>query len=176
MDERWTTLPRSVAEHHPLYGIRGWLIVLVMICVLISFRITVPVNILLRYQFTGTFSNVETALALEVAANAILGLWGIANIFLIFKKHSAFPVSYMALCIAFAIYTAAHTLAVLSLRDPSVSGARLAGQVTGSIMFVIIWSATWVSYVQRSIRVAVTFRNRVPATDPFLATAFNNVF
>lgn len=167
----WTTLPRDLAEQHPLYGIGGWMLVVLLTCAAAPLRAIFHIVPLTSLEYTSFRQDIATLIAAESFAVAVRGLWGVLNMFLILRKHSAFPPSYIASWLAFAGLFIADLVVSYSLLGQVVVAKFSTPAGAGIVAGVIIGTGVWTSYAWSSRRVNVTFRHRVPMNDPMLRNA-----
>ncbi len=163
MSRQWKKIPLIEAQEHPLYGVKGWLLVFVIGSVLSALVGVGQINAeaqkegLTFSQLLATdlpiFSWVKFALFVEAATLAsVLGL--------AFAKHPKFRS-----IISFIMLIAYPVVVIVGM---SMSIDFLPGM--GSEMFkgVIQWlmqCVVWVTYLQRSVRVRVTFENSIPVDE-----------
>jgi hypothetical protein len=140
----WTYVPDHIAQQHPLYGVGGWLAVLmVLLAIGAAFGVFSFFSIVGLFGQSGLLTFLVILLGVTVVAQiACLVLGG--------TKSAVFPPFFMAiaaLSIAFSLFS-------MMLGQPS----------TGDIIAVVV-NAVWIGYVAVSRRVNVTYRRRVSNTD-----------
>jgi hypothetical protein len=163
---RWVEVTDDVAKAHPLYGVSGWL-GLVMLGLMVS-----------------TLSRFTPLTDLVMPTSAHPG-WYVTAFSTAISDMMLFPALYVA-CIALAVRHSRHFPAFLiavwtadmtsSLLTYSIF-ADLAGVPTEVMQEVdrelakqsgrfLVGGAIWITYLLRSARVNVTFRKRVRSDDP----------
>lgn len=156
MSEKWVQVSLEQAKQHRLYGIKGWLLVF-LIGSLLGF-----LSYLVATIGPLTSAKVDWATLSRLipnAANFILlsGLLIFATTLAIFvlalQKHKSFRV--VSIWIVVLLFPAIATLELLFPFEGSV------GAVLQSILPWVVSCAVWVSYLQLSRRVRVTFENTV---------------
>lgn len=159
MASRWQQVPIDRARRHPLYGVGGWLVVfavglaLAVLQMLGGIRGTAD-----RAGMTvGDFFSIDDpAIAYMKLALALHTCIVAAIYWLLFSKHSNFrPVTTGLLLIGWP------AVLLLALAQP------FPGVVYALAQSLFSWAlgcAVWVTYLQRSQRVRVTFEHSVVAT------------
>lgn len=180
-DGRWSTVPLEIAKQHPLYGVGGWLILVVI--GLIASPVRILAMLVPIYGSIDYASLHPTMLAFvlgEIAINAVVVLWSLANLFLLFNKSAWFPgswIGYMALSAVFVPADAVVTKFVVdSIGQPMGWDQIFDPETTREVMRSIIGAAVWIPYAFISRRVNVTFLNRVRGDDPLLREGVAKVF
>jgi hypothetical protein len=173
----WVTLPREIAERHPLYGIGGWMITVILRCA--SIPITVGPALVPLYAAASQIDHADPIypyILAEIPIRAFLVVWAIANVFLIFSRNRFFPRSYIGYLLflsAFIVFDAYANLFVAPQANGEPSKAfydvtRIVGSVLGT--------GVWIVYAIVSRRVNVTFLGRVRSDDPVLRQSVAEVF
>lgn len=160
MARQWRQVSLGEAKQHPLYGVKNWLAVFAFGVLLIPLRelgsLTGPLNEagLTLIQFLALndpFSAyAKGVLTLQILMASVI-FW------LLFSKHRKFRVAVSSIWLG---YWPAVLLIALVTRPPKL-GAIL-GETLG--LGLISWSLSclvWVTYLQRSRRVRITFENCV---------------
>lgn len=163
--ERWKRISLDEAKKHPLYGMKSWLV---------FFFIAVLAGPLKGYasifgSFSGAARSAGISFTQALFANRPLGIFLTLNLFwelatvagiclMLFSKHRRFRPTTIFLLLSY--WPMAVTLALITQPTPGV-GAALATEL-------IVWaigSAIWVTYLQRSRRVRVTYEQCVRFDD-----------
>jgi hypothetical protein len=162
----WRTLSRNEAESHPLYGVKGWLRVFLVLFVLGGLAALLELVLPAPAGYAAMFG----PHAREVARFDAVAAFILAGVALFgFARAPIFgAIVVPALILRFgAVVLAAATF---HLRGPT--GARLSPSLTGEVMTETIAAAVILGgvacallcvYFVRATRVNVTFRQRVPA-------------
>lgn len=154
----WTRVTVEEAKKHPLYGVRGWLAFFAF-STLIGFAQTVtPVNV----EAIKAGVSLGTLLSLDMPEAIFLkwvlwihGLIVVAIYGLLFSKHPSFrPVS------TYLLLGFWPTVALAGLLNPF---STLGEVLVLSFIPWALYCATWVTYLQKSKRVRVTFERSVKA-------------
>ena len=154
----WTRVTAEEAKKHPLYGVRGWLAFFAF-STLIGFAQTVtPVNV----EAIKAGVSLGTLLSLDMPEAIFLkwvlwihGLIVVAIYGLLFSKHPSFrPVST---CLLLGFWPA---VALAGFLNPL---STLGEVLVLSFIPWALYCATWVTYLQKSKRVRVTFEHSVKA-------------
>ncbi len=157
----WTVIPEIEAKKHELYGVGGWLLL---------FAILLPVSLL---AFWGTLAGEARSLGVGVGDLLAVDHPAITHIkislgvqtalvivvsWLIVQKSSAFRVVTTWLLLSYY-----PVVVLVGMANP------FDGQVQGLVQAGIGWvvsCAIWVTYLQRSRRVRITFEQMVRLADP----------
>lgn len=156
MSSQWQSIGPDEAKHHPLYGVKGWLAVFAVGTLLGVLKevgglngeanragLTLGQFFALDLPFV-TF--IKTVLAVEVASVSIV-YW------LLFTKHPKFrPVTTGVMLFTFPLIFAIGIASQVN---------EFAGQLVMGFFTWAISCAVWVTYLQRSERVRVTFEHCV---------------
>lgn len=170
----WVTVPREVAEKHPLYGLGGWMILVLLRCASIPFTIGPS---LFHYANAIDPSNlsepVQAVTLLEFALRMSVVLLALVSLFLAVARHRAFPAVYIVYISGLTVMTVFAIVARIyflpEANDRLTTGALQAfGAIAGGIV--------WILYATRSRRVNVTYRLRVQAQDPLLQKSIAEIF
>jgi len=87
---RWVVLPLEIAKQHPLYGVGGWLTLVILGSVVAPIRIVVSIGPLYRdMDFAALPGALAAFIAVEMAVNTAIVLWSIGNLFLALQKEPA---------------------------------------------------------------------------------------
>ncbi len=156
MSEKWVQVSLKQAEQHRLYGIKGWLLVFLVASLLgfvlfLSQTVSGVAGAKLNWE---TLSRANPNAANFLLFSGIINLAVVLAIFtLAFEKHKAFRlVSIFLLAGGFPVQY------ILSLVFPFTgAGAALGQDAIGWLLA----SAIWISYLQLSRRVRVTFENTI---------------
>ena len=159
MTRQWKQLSLEDAKRHPLYGIKNWLAVygfLLLIGPLVTIGqfsnsahqsgLTLP-QLLSADIAAGAFIKATIAFNVAIAA---LSFW------FLFSKHQHFRVGSIALLV---LQWPAYLVVLFIIGDPKIPG--LAAELTIRFLSSLLWIVVWVTYLQRSRRVRVTFENCV---------------
>ena len=180
-DGRWVEVPLEIAKQHPLYGIGGWLTLVILGSVVSPIRIVAQLGpVYSGVDYAALPPTLSAFIIVEIAINALIVLWSIANLFLLFNKHPLFPrnlAGLMGVSAVFIVLDAFVTKAVMdSIGQPmgwsQVFDAETSREVGRSIFGALIW----IPYAFVSKRVNVTYLNRVRADDPLLKESVATVF
>jgi hypothetical protein len=161
---RWKNLDRSEAERHPLYGVTG-----IMVSLLVGMMLNVPVRA----------AEYMTAMPpLPEAAPSWLSALHFAMTFDVVLFSSLYMIAFVAALrrvplfprLLAAIWLADLTMQLLTAQmvtsagdlPPAVASA-LHAMLEGNVKKVLISVALWLPYLLLSTRVNVTFRSRIPA-------------
>ena len=162
----WMTVPRDVATRHPLFGLGGWMIGVMLCSALYAFNAATRLSVILRTDLSLLPPDAGALVTTQWVANLVLAIWGAVNILLILLNHRAFPASFVGWWLGFAAFLFGDLLTVQSYKlfAPEVSYARYLGRVVGTLLF----ASPWIPYLWMSRRANVTFRSRVWPDDPIL--------
>lgn len=156
MVRRWQQVSLEEAKQHPLYGIKNWLAVFAFAVLLIPLRefgglrgaaydAGMTLTQFLSYnEAFGTYAKI--VLALETLMAAVI-FW------LLFTKQRSFRVVTSSLLLA---HWPVISLFALATKAPGVGGVIGLGLISW-----VLSCTVWVTYLQRSRRVRVTFENCV---------------
>jgi len=159
MARQWQQISLEEAKRHPLYGIKNWLAVF-GIGILISPLRTVGELSNSAHEAGLTLSqalNSNTQISTFVKADLAFNLTIAAVLlWLLFSKHRHFRLGSIALLV---LQWPAYFVVVLATGGTQIPGlgAALTTQFLSSLLLIAIW----VTYLQRSRRVRVTFENCV---------------
>jgi hypothetical protein len=178
---RWATVPLEIAKRHALYGVGGWLWLVVLGNVISPIRIALSLGPLYS---SIDYANLHPRLAAfiygEIVFNAIVVLWSVANLFLLFSKHRLFPRSLVGLLAFSSVFVPLDAFVARWVTD-SIGQAMPWEEVfdTDTVREIgrsIVGAAIWIPYALMSRRVNVTYLNRVRADDPLLRENAAEVF
>jgi len=154
MAQQWQQVSWEEAKQHPLYGVKNWLAVFAFGVLLIPLRelgglsgaahdagMTVT-QLLAHNEAFGMY--VKAVLALQT-------LMLVAIYWLMFTKHRSFRAATSAMLFG---YWPAVSLLALVTHAPGVGGTIGQGLISW-----VLSCAVWVTYLQRSRRVRITFEN-----------------
>lgn len=180
-DARWATVPPEIAKQHPLYGVGGWLILVAIGMIAAPVRILVTLApVYGAIDYASLHPTMFAFVLGEIAVNAVLVLWSIANMFLLFSKNPLFPRSWIGLMALSAVFVPADAvitkLVVDSIGQPMDWGQIFDLDTTREIGRAIVGAAVWIPYALISRRVNVTFLGRVRADDPLLREGVAKIF
>lgn len=170
----WVAVSPEVARTHPLYGIGGWLILVIIGMVLTPIRSAVVLYpIYSEVDFASLPTDFQTLLYVEIGFNLLLIVWTIVNLVLLLMRHPAFPTSYVTL-LAFALaFVVVDAIAVKLMMDHLGQAMTWAEtfdpETLREIGRTAIAAAIWIPYTIVSRRVNVTYRHRVRANDAILS-------
>lgn len=154
----WKIVDKEEAQQHPLYGIGGWLLVFALGLVLGSLYTLGTVAQIANALGTdfGGMTSSDHPLAEFGLVIAFVQLAGTAAIFtLLVLKHSSFRVvSSLVMLLSWPV------IALLGFLNPFPGLGSIVAQ--GSLSWLLT-CAVWVTYLQRSARVRVTFEHCVRA-------------
>ena len=140
----WTYVPVHIAEQHPLYGVGGWMaLLMVLLAIGAAFGVFTFFRLAGHFSESGTIAFLVILLGITTAAQ-------IACLVLGARKSAAFPPLFI-------------TLAVLSIAA-AVLGMMLDRASLGDLLAIAV-NALWIGYVVVSRRVNVTYRRRVANSD-----------
>lgn len=155
-DPKWIKVPPNVARQHKLYGIKGWLLVF-LIGSLLGFLSYLGATIgpLTSAKVDwATLSRVNPNAANFLLLSGVLSLAATLTIFVLaLQKHKFFRL--VSIWIVLITFPAVATLALVFPFQGMV------GAVVRGILPWLISCAVWVSYLQLSRRVRVTFENTI---------------
>lgn len=153
----WTRISAEDAKCHPLYGVRGWLSGFAFALVFGFFQELQPI-LFQAFKAVGPinlFAHDIPIIRVLKFALVIDALAAITIYWLLFAKHQSFrPVS---ICILLSLWPAE---ALRGILDPSPAVVDALGL---SFFTYVLHCAFWVTYLQRSKRVRVTFEHKVKA-------------
>jgi hypothetical protein len=180
-DGSWATVPREVAKQHPLYGISGWLILVALGLILTPLRIAAELApIYTSIDYASLHPTMTAFVVGEILVNAIVVLWSLANVLLLFTKSELFPRSYIALLATSAVFVPLDAVATKLVTDSigqTMQWSQIFDPDTIRETFrAIVGAAIWIPYALVSRRVNVTFLNRVRGDDPLLRESVSRVF
>jgi hypothetical protein len=145
----WIRLSPVEAARHPLYGVRGWL---VLIAILIALGLARALVELL--DFWATIDHGGLAAWIMAVLRSAMALWAALLFGLLLSHSRAFPTGFAAYGMVNVIY-----LTLFGLAFAHVTHNRVfAGVAVGIAVNLLA-----IAYVLRSRRVNVTFRRRVRA-------------
>jgi len=180
-ENSWTTVPLEIAKRHSLYGVAGWLYLVALGCVLTPLRsATSLAPIYAGIDFAALHPTLSAFIVIEIALNAAVILWAVANVFLLFGKHRLFPRSYAGMLAASGVLVVGDTVATKFVMDaigqPMAWNALFDAETIREVGRAIVVAAVWIPYTFISRRVNVTFLNRVRGDDPLLRENVAEVF
>jgi Protein of unknown function (DUF2569) len=155
---KWVSVPAPVARRHPLYGVKGWLIVLAIALALSAIG---NVLTLAQHPLPARLDWAAPATALLLADKVltwVLFAGALLVLGLLLLKSRHFPRALQA----------ASMLGVGGNLGDMAAAGMLQSHGGGALDMVawlvpsLVFAALWVPYVARSARVNVTYRNRVP--------------
>ena len=151
----WIYLPPEIAAQHPLYGIGGWMILLLiqLVAGVVAGALAFAALGMLFTQ--NVIDAIISALPLLLGVLAIAEILHIACIVLLLMRSRAFPICYMVL--------AAWSAGFVILANLSLQGGPDFRSIAS--LFSVL---AWVVYIVVSTRVNITFRYRVEPNDEWL--------
>lgn len=155
LSSQWELVTQEDAQQHTLYGVRGWLLVFAVGLVLSSLKLTGEV-FTLENAVGASMPAVRYMRVMQwgqICMTAVI-LWMMASKFQFFRV-----VTTSLLLVAFPFSV------LVALANPFEGASGIIGQ---SFLFWVISSSVWVTYLQRSRRVRVTFESRVRRIDQVL--------
>ena len=156
MTTQWTKINQNEALKHPLYGVRGWLLVFAIGCCIGPLMSWGQVNSV-ALQNNITISQLLDVDAPEVSfLKVVLYLeliWSGVVIFLLFTKNSSFR--------TFTVFSKLAFWPLLALCALNFGLAETGNSLARTFVPWIFSCAIWVTYLQRSERVRVTFERSV---------------
>lgn len=163
MSRQWKKIPLIEAQEHPLYGVKGWLLVFVIGSVLSALSGVGQINaVALKEGLTFSqllstelpiFSWVKFVLIVDaVTVASVLGL--------AFSKHPKFR-SIISFTMLSAYPVVVITGMSMGIDFPPGMGTELGKGLIQWLMQCVVW----VTYLQRSVRVRVTFENSIPVDE-----------
>lgn len=169
----WTTVPLEIAKRHALYGVAGWLYLVAIGCIVTPLRSIVSLGpIYAGIDYASLHPTLSTFIIVEIALNAAIILWSVANIFMLFGKYALFPRSYAGMIGFSAVLVTGDAVATKFVMDaigqPSTWESIFDQETIREVGRSIIAALVWIPYVFISRRVNVTFLNRVRGDDPLL--------
>ncbi len=180
-DGHWANIPLEIAKQHPLYGISGWLRLVVIGLIATPARILVTlVPIYGSIDYASLHPTMLAFVLGEIAINALIILWSLANLFLLFTKKALFPKSWIGLMAVSAVFVPADAvitkLVVDSIGQPMEWSQIFDSETSREVIRAIVGASIWIPYAIISRRVNVTFLNRVRRDDPLLREGVAKVF
>lgn len=167
MKRTWQSVSAEAAKSHPLYGVGGWL-VLVPVKFALSMSFSVIFLVLEAGRVGASLSDLLTFdngfLSFFYAHMLILGSSLAVVIWLMLSKSPAFRTTAS---IALLAYMPLIGLAAV-LIDPS---AKIVEALGGDFLRWAISCIIWVTYLQRSRRVRVTFEHKLRSDDEYWVLA-----
>jgi hypothetical protein len=155
----------SQLKNHPLYGIKGWaLALLIWLVVSAAFGVfmTHAFGYSLKLMNSRAFAQLEDHYTFElVAAWFVLG-WSCVTAYLLWTKDEEFHMSFFYQLVTVIVL---QIITRLSYDDTDV---RATGVVRAFMLLIIFVPLLWYSF--RSKRIAVTCAGMLRHDDPFLAT------
>lgn len=161
---RWTDVSHGAARTHPLYGVNGF-----MVSLMVGILLNIPVRALEYFAampaLAGNMPPWLAVLRMMMTIDVVLlsSLYAIAFVAAL-RRVPLFPrliVAIWALDLTLQIVTAQLVAAEPGL--PVAVAESLQGLLTGNVQKVLISMGLWLPYLLLSKRVNVTFRHRVPA-------------
>lgn len=159
MSRTWITLPDAEARVHPLYGRGGWL---ALFACMLTFGL-IAGGILLAYLWTFDASGDRLLEFLKIFAAVSVFSWLVILVLYIFKSRGFRSVAITLLLAPWPVLVTAYI--------PHLPQSLVVG---GSIAWLLA-AMIWVTYLQRSRRVRLTFEQRIlagpfyPRTEPISA-------
>lgn len=160
MTRQWQTVDSQIAIQHPLYGVKGWLVIFGVSIFLDLFRVLTPLADEANSAGMTLFRFLNLAYPEIVFTKILLTLNGATAVviaWLLFTRHPKFRIVSSALLIA-CWPVAAALSAVIGVPE-------LREMLAESIGPWAISSVIWVTYLQRSKQVRVTFERCVLVGD-----------
>jgi len=156
MTAQWTSISQSDAIKHPLYGIKGWLLVLVIGPLLGLLMSLGPLNAFARengMSFGEVFQSRSPVIQFIKDATILAFFLWAADLLMILTKHAKFRnISSLGRLLFFPFMIASANLNGFSETGDSLATTFFTWAVS---------CAVWVTYLQCSERVRVTFENCV---------------
>jgi hypothetical protein len=170
----WLKVPLELAKQHPLYGAKGWLYLVAAGCLIMPLRNAVTLYpTYSSLDFAALDPLISSFIYVEIAVNVAVGLWALANLYLLLSLNPVFPLSFMAMAAfggAFVPIDAAVAKFVFDASGQPMTWEETYDQETlREVARSIVYAAVWIPYMIVSRRVNVTFRHRVKADDPLVA-------
>lgn len=177
----WVRLPLEIAQKHQLYGIGGWLTLVILGCLASPIRIVASLGpVYAQLDFASLHPTLLAFIVVEIALNALVVLWSLGNLFLLFNKNPLFPTSYVAMLAFSAAFVTLDVVVVKSIMDsigqPMAWNEAFDPETTREVGRAIMGAAIWIPYALVSRRVNVTYLNRVRPTDPLIKESTASVF
>lgn len=156
MARQWQAISSEQAKRHPLYGVKNWLAVFAFGVLIVPLREVGALNGaahsagLTLPQLLGQNDSFSTYVKLVLAAELVMA---VVILWLLFTKHPRFRTVATFVWLAFWPLLAVFALAT-----------QAPGSGEGLVLGLITWAlscAVWVTYLQRSQRVRVTFEHFV---------------
>jgi hypothetical protein len=145
----WIGLTRAQAAQHPLYGVRGWLVVLA-----IFVAVGLAMGAVELVDFWATTDHGGLSAWIMAGLRSVMALWAALIFVLLLARSRAFPVAFVAYSVFYIIYLGLFGMAFAHVTH----GAVFCGVAAAVPMHLLA-----IAYVLRSRRVNVTFRRRVRA-------------
>jgi Protein of unknown function (DUF2569) len=167
----WVSVAPATAQTHPLYGVGGWLILVVFGMVAAPIRIATELYpIYSTIDFGSLAPEFLTLVYIEIGMNALFVVWSFVNVALIFLKHPALPTSLIALLASSAMFVIGDAITVKMMLDKfgqsmSWYDVFTPDTIKGAARSTI-GAAIWIPYALYSRRVNVTYRLLVRRDDP----------
>ena len=161
---RWKSVTAASAKAHPLYGVNGF-----MVSLMIGILLNIPIRALEYFAampaLAGNMPPWLAVLRAMMTLDVVMlsSLYAIAFVAAL-RRVPLFPrliVAIWAIDLTLQVVTAQLVAAEPGL--PPAVAASLQGLLTGNVQKVLISMALWLPYLLLSKRVNVTFRQRVPA-------------
>jgi hypothetical protein len=170
----WVDVPFEVAKRHELYGPQGWLYLVMLGCIVAPVRIGFTLYpIYSDIDFSALQPLLATFIFVEVAINAIVIVWSIANLWLLASINRWFPTSFVALLAFSVVFLTLDAVAAKFVMDATGGSMTWAEafepETSREIGRSVFTAAVWIPYMFVSRRVNVTYRHRVRANDPLVA-------
>jgi hypothetical protein len=161
---RWIEVPQPTARAHPLYGPKGWLVLLAIGLGLSPFGALIE---MLKDPLTqddiDRFPWLPSLVSIELGAVIAAGLFSWVLCWALLTCKRWFPTGYLvfvAVILAFPFVDAAATIAAFAAHGFTLG---LADVLDPHDTAAPAPSLLWCIYVVKSRRVNVTYRNRLPA-------------
>lgn len=164
MTKQWKKIPLKDAQAHPLYGIKGWLLLFVIGSVFGALASIGQINsAALKEGLTlSQLLSIDTSLVSWIKFSLFVDVLTAAIVMVMaFTKYPNFrPIVSLIMLLGFPITAAIG----FSMNLPSEFG----NDIAKGVFRWLAMCAVWVTYVQKSERVRVTFEHAIPEDAPSL--------
>ena len=162
MQKKWQSISIDEAKQHALYGVKGWLAVF---CVGTFLGLSLTLAAVMRQAnqlglTMSQFLEIEPILGAYVTWEIALAVvTALVLAWLLFTKHRSFRVVATGITLSFWPISA-----VLAYWTSAIQFEEVSSSLAMALFRWLVACAIWVTYLQRSHRVRVTFENTVLTT------------
>jgi hypothetical protein len=161
---RWIEVPEQAARAHPLYGVKGWLVLLAIGLGLAPFRsVALTLADPPTQDVLDQFPWLPGFLQIELGAVMAVGLFSWVLCWALVARKRWFPTGYFvfaAVVLVFPFADAGAAIAAFAAHDVALSFADV---LDPRALMVAAPALLWSAYIVNSKRVNVTYRQRLPA-------------